>query len=160
MNEKMLLKFNSTRIAFLKLYLAGFVWIMAWIVVYFGIAGISIPATLTPYLFILPIIGLLHILWAEISIRVNRFYISDQRIAEKKGILSIEETYLQTDRVANYTIKQNFIERLLDIGTIEIESVDGDDEPEIVMKCVGGIDKIRNLLDSLISATKYGTHAK
>lgn len=160
MDEKILLEFNSTRIAFLKWYLAGFVWILVWIIARFGIAGISVPATITPYLFFLPLIGLLHVLWAEINIHINRFYISDQRITEKKGILSIEETYLQTDRVANYTIKQNFVERLLDIGTIEIESVDGDDEVEILMKGVGEISKIKALLDSRISATKYGRRAK
>ena len=160
MDEKMLLEFNSTRMAFLKWYFAGFIWIMAWIIARFGIAGISVPAIITPYLFLLPIIGLLHIVWAEISIRVNRFYISDQKITEKKGIFSINETYLQTDRIANYTVKQNVIEKLLDIGTIEIESVDGDDAPEILMSCVGEIGKIKALLDNQISATKYGGRAK
>jgi len=53
----MLLEFNSTRLAFLKWYLAGFAWIMAWAITYFSIAGISVPAAIRPYLFFLPIIG-------------------------------------------------------------------------------------------------------
>ncbi len=156
MDEKILLEFNSTRLAFLKWYLAGFIWILAWSIAYFGISGISFPESLKSYSFFIPIIGLLHILWAEINIRVNRFYISDRRIVEKKGILSIRETYLQSDRIANYTVKQGIIDRLFDIGTIEIESVDGDDESEIVMKNVGDISAIKALLDKQISSSQYG----
>ena len=160
MDEKILLKFNSTRIAFLKWYLAGFIWIIAWIVTYFSFAGISVPEIIAPYLFLLPLIGLLHIVWAEINIRINRFYISDQRVVEKKGLLSIRETYLQNDRIANYTVKQDLMDRLFNIGTVEIESIDGDDESEIVMNNVGDIGAIKALLDKQISSSRYGARQK
>lgn len=149
----MLLEFNSARLKFLKWYVGGIVLIAIWTVLFFGIGGIAVPAILTGYLYALPLIAIILLAITEIRVRSKKYVLTDSRVIERNGILSKEETFLAADRIANYTVKQNFLDRIFGIGSVEVESVDGDDAPEITMESVDNIEKIKEILDQQVSGT-------
>jgi len=157
--EQVLLEFNSARIKFFKWYFAAAVLALVCLVVFFN-PGIPIPKLLNSYHYIPSLVAIVLIIIAEIRVRSKKYILTDSRVIERNGILSKEETFLASDRIANYTVKQNFVERLLGIGNIEIESVDGDDAAEITMEEVAGIGKIKAILDQQVAGTRHGAHRK
>ena len=72
------------------------------------------------------------------------------RIVEKSGIINIEEDSIYWEKVSNYEVSQNLFDRILKVGTIKLWSVGGENEPEVVIKKVSQVKKIRFLLDKLI----------
>jgi len=154
MPEEILMKFLPTRLTFFRWYFAGVVLFALWFLLFFDFLKIAISKD---YLFLMPLLGLFLIIISEIRIRVNKFYITNNRIIEKKGLLSMMESSVGFDRIANYRIHQNFLEKILNIGTIEIESVGGSEAPEIVMKGVRNMKNIKMLLDKLIIEWKNRT---
>lgn len=160
MVEQILLEFNSARIKFFKWYFAAIVLIIAWAVIFFGFSGIAVPKMLNGYLYIFPMAAIFLLIVTEIRVRSKKYIMTDSRLIERNGILSKEETFLASDRIANYTVKQNFAERIFGIGNIEIESVDGDDAPEITMEEVADIGTIKAILDRQVSTTRSGARGK
>lgn len=154
MPEKILMKFNPTRLAFFKWYLVSFILFVVWFLLFFGFIKIGFLEMNKNYLLALPLIGIILIIISEIRVKINRFFISNYRIIEKKGLISLKESSIMFDRISNYRINQNPIDKISNTGTIEIESAGGSEAPEIVMKRVGNIKKIKILLDNCIMEQK------
>jgi len=151
MAEQTYLIFNPTRIAFLRLYL------IATFLISFGIAlfffSSSIPLISDYIIYILLVffaVGLIVLGIAEILRKRDKYAITSNRIVEKSGIINIEEDSIYWEKVSNYEVSQNLFDRILKVGTIKLWSVGGENEPEVVIKKVSQIKKIRFLLDKLI----------
>ncbi len=150
MPEEILMKFVSTRLAFFRLYLVSFILLVVWFSLFFDFIELNFTNPFKTYLLFLPLIGIILITVSEIRIREDRYFISNYRIVERKGLISTKETSLRFDRIANYSIRQNFLDKILNTGTIEIESVSGTEGPEIVFREVSNVKNIKMLLDKMI----------
>lgn len=150
--EKVLMKFRPTRWAYFKWYLASFMLFIAWILL--SIDSMGLGNLFAGYLFLLPALAVFLIVITEIMRFYHRYSISDYRIVERNGLLSITETSLNFEKLANYTLKQNLIDRILNMGTVEIESIGGDEQCEITLKEVGNIKRIKRLVEELTLKNK------
>ena len=147
MPEKVLMKFRPSRLVFLKSYLLSFLFLG------FGAVSIArnIPLpSLVQYISlanVLILLGVLIIIITEIRGIFYRYVVTDQRIVEYHGILSKSEVSVPLRRIAHYSIKQNFVERVVGIGNIVIESTGGSERPEILIKAAPRVKRLKQILD-------------
>jgi len=153
MPEQTMARLNPTRILFLRYYLLTIIFIVLGIVLFLELLP-TVEFIPKYYYLSLPIIGLIPAILAEIRIREDTYIITDQKITERVGFLSIEENSVTWDRLSNYTLKQSFLDRILGVGTIELWSIGEEERPEISIKKVSYIKKIIELLDKLIKTRK------
>lgn len=151
MPEQTLMNFYPSRIAFLKYYFLGVLFIILGIVLFSGI--IEFLKFLEPYrmnfLYLIPL-GIILIFAAEAMRLSDKFTITDFRIIERYGIISRNEEAVPLEKVANYSITQTGLERLFNIGDIIIQSSGGSEEPEITMNKAPKIREVKELLDKII----------
>lgn len=67
----------------------------------------------------------LMILYIKLSIQANRYTITARLIERETGILVKKVDALDLGRVKHVDMKQSFLERMLNVGTIEVFSGDG-----------------------------------
>jgi len=159
MQEQTYLLFHPTRLAFMKWYLLAFIIIGIGIFITLNAFEIVKIITITKdysfYTVFIPFLGIIFILIPELLRNEKTYFITSNRIKEKRGIINIKENSIEWENVAHFTFSQNFIERLIDIGTINLYSLGTKEEKaEIVVKRVPNSKKIKFLLEKLIS--KYG----
>ena len=146
MDEQTYMIFRPTRLAFAKWYAVGF------LMIFLGaIAFLFIPDSLKLYsLLFLLATGAVSILIAEVMRRTELYAITSNRIVEKSGIVSTDEDSIYWEKMSNYSMKQNFLEKLFNIGTVELWAIGGEDAPEIILKKVPNVKKVVAVLDKLI----------
>lgn len=154
MPEEIIMKFNPTRWAFFKCYFFAFVLIILAIILFFNLLPIKIPADYKYYPLSLVPTGILLIIIAEVRIKLDNYLITQYRIIEKRGLLSTSEVSMTIDRIANYTTHQSFLDKIINVGTIEIEGVGGDEAQEIVIKRAANVKNIKELIEKLIEISK------
>ncbi len=152
MAEQTYLIFHPTRWAYFYWYFFAILIMVIGILSFFDIVPISfLIGKYNTYFLISSIFGgVILILIAEILRKNDKYAITNFRIIEKKGIINIEEDSIYWEKVSNYSLKQNFFDRIIKVGTIKLWSIGGEDEPEVVIKRAPHIKKIRFLLDKLI----------
>ncbi len=160
MAEAIILKVSPTRLAFIKFYVLAILLLLVWIVLYFQILPkqvVSAYATAlkqySTYFLALPMFGAALVLFAEIKRGVRHYYLTNERLMEKRGIFSLSETSIRLERIANYSVRQSFLGRFFNVGTIIIESVGGSEAPEIVMRGISNVSAVKKQLDTLIHRT-------
>jgi hypothetical protein len=146
MSEQTYMIFRPTRLAFIKWYALGLFMIILGI-----IAFLYIPEGLNLYslLLFLPL-GAVFALVAEILRRTELYAITSNRIVEKSGIVNTNEDSIYWDKMSNYSMKQGFFERMLNIGTVELWAIGGEEAPEIILRKVPNVKKVVAVLDKLI----------
>jgi uncharacterized membrane protein YdbT with pleckstrin-like domain len=157
MAELMYLKFHPTRLAYAQWYLLAFIIIGLGIFVILAAYDLlpiilSIPKDYAVYTFSIPVMGALFIIIADLLRRDDTYTVTSYRVIEKRGIFNISEDSVNWDKVSNYTLTQNIVDRLFNIGTIRLFSVGGAEvmEAEVTIKKAPNIHKIKALLDKLI----------
>jgi uncharacterized membrane protein YdbT with pleckstrin-like domain len=157
MEEKIILKFHPTRLSYIKLYFLGLLFILLSLFGYFGyfgFFGLTIPNI---YFLLGVFLGIILILIAEVSRLFSTYTITDQRIIERYGILSKHEDSVTWDKISTLSLQQTFLERLINIGDIELWSIGGTEEPEITLMNVPNIKRVTMLIDSLIKKKTSST---
>ncbi len=156
MPEKVVLVFHPSRLTYLKWYFFASLLMIFEILILLNF--VIIPEMYKFYFLIfLPIIALLVISILEIKRKTDIYTITDYRIVGKTGIFSISETTIPWNRISDYSIFQSFSDRLFKIGTLKIEGVSGDEKPEIIIKKVPNLKKIKDIIETLIQRSrKYG----
>jgi uncharacterized membrane protein YdbT with pleckstrin-like domain len=156
-SEQVYLKFHPTRLAYAKWYLLAFIVAGMGIVIAlsaFKLGPFSIPIgeQASVYTLIIPLIGMAIVIVPTLLRRDDTYTITNFRIIEKKGILNIKEDSVNWEKVSNYTLEQNVLDRILKIGNINLYSVGGadDKDAEVTIKKAPNIHKIKELLDKLI----------
>ena len=149
MAEQTYMIFHPTRLAFLKWYALSVLIIAASIAFFILSADIEfLPADYRLYAtVILGIAGFSVIVMVEIKRHDDDYAITDERIVERTGLVSIKQDSIYWEKVSNFSIKQNLFDRLFGIGTVEIWSISGDDEPQIVIKRASNFKKIVSILN-------------
>ena len=155
MREKAYFGFHPSRLAFWKWYLVALILIIIGsilILSIFNIIPFSIPfiKNYAIYISIIPFIGIVFIIIAEMLRRCDTYIITSHRIIEKSGIINIKEDSINWEKISNYSLTQNAFDRIFGIGSIHLWSMGGEIEPEVTIKKTAQILKIRNLLDKLI----------
>ncbi|MFH0929559.1 MAG: PH domain-containing protein [Candidatus Aenigmatarchaeota archaeon] len=157
MAEKTYLVFHPTRLAFIKLYILFLIFIVtgaALLLSMFGLLPFDVPLPEEYSLYaaaVSIVIGIVLLIVAEIKHRIDTYIMTNYRIIERRGIVSIKEDSVEWNNIANYTFTQSFLEKLLNIGTIRLYSSGGvEHEAEVLIKKTPHIKKIRFLLDKLI----------
>ncbi|MFH1229623.1 MAG: PH domain-containing protein [Candidatus Aenigmatarchaeota archaeon] len=157
MVEKTYVRFHPTRLAYIQWYLLAFIFIGLGIFVILAAYDmlpiiLSIPNEYAIYSFFIPVLGTFFIIIADLLRRDDTYTVTNYRIIEKRGIFNIKEDSVNWDKVSNYTLTQNIIDRLFSIGTIRLYSVGGADaiDAEVTIKKAPNIHKIKALLDKLI----------
>jgi uncharacterized membrane protein YdbT with pleckstrin-like domain len=155
MREKAYFGFHPSRLAFWKWYLVALILIitgLVFILSVFNIIPFSIPfiKDYAIYISIIPFVGIVFIIIAEMLRRCDTYIITSHRIIEKSGIINIKEDSINWEKISNYSLTQNAVDRIFGIGSIHLWSMGGEIEPEVTIKKTAQILKIRNLLDKLI----------
>jgi uncharacterized membrane protein YdbT with pleckstrin-like domain len=103
------------------------------------------------YLLALPVLGIVLFLIAELKqFTSEKYIITNLRIIEKKGLLSISENYTTWKKVSSSTVRQSILERLFNVGCIDIWTIGGEDKPEITIEKAGNVWRLKKLVDELI----------
>lgn len=146
--EKVLLVLRKSRKAFLIEYACGFIILLLLLATY--IKGLRFPSFITDLILIL---GIVSIGFAEISRIFLRYIISSQKISIIRGLIK------QTKKNINYhplafvpdiSLKQNRIQRILNYGTVSVES--GTSSFEI--NEIDSPQRVMELLETLIEKTR------
>jgi|WetSurMetagenome_2_1015567.scaffolds.fasta_scaffold809017_1 uncharacterized membrane protein YdbT with pleckstrin-like domain len=156
MVEQTYARFHPTRLAYIKWYLLSFIVIglgIFVILIAFDLLPIKlpIPSSYAIYTIAIPFAGALFIIIADLLRRDDTYTITNYRMLEKKGIFNIKEDSVNWDKVSNYTLTQSAIDRIFNIGTLNLYSIGGADaKAEVTIKKAPNIHKIKALLDKLI----------
>ncbi|MBI4017701.1 MAG: PH domain-containing protein [Candidatus Aenigmarchaeota archaeon] len=155
MPENVLMKMNPTRLAFIKSYIGAAVLIAIWFVLYTGsIKILKLPDLYRSYTFAALILAAALTAIAEIRTRLETYVLTDYRITERTGLLSVHESSVSWDRIADVQMHQSFIERLVGVGTIDIQSAGGDEVPEITLKRIRNVRGVKDLVDQRMLESK------
>ncbi|NIO44611.1 MAG: PH domain-containing protein [Candidatus Aenigmarchaeota archaeon] len=155
MAENTYLIFHPARLAYLLWYIIGIIVIVVGVLLFFDIIPIStlIEDYNTYFLIFFTAFGIILIGIAEILRKNDKYAITNFRIIEKRGIFNIKENSIYWEKVANYSLTQNLLDRIFRVGTIKLWSMGGGGEgvnPEVIVRRAPHIKKIRFLLDKLI----------
>lgn len=128
---------------YLHYYLLSLLIILVWFYFYFyeSINNLIVNSLL--------ILGLLSFL---IIFLVNKSYIivaTNERIIHKKGVLDVEITNVDIDKIQNVKINQGLIQRVFDYGKISLDT-SGSSGFEAVLEGVPNLTKWRVLIKSIM----------
>ena len=155
--EKAYFGFHPSRFVYWKWYLLSIIVILAGSIPLLSLFDI-IPIDITLiadydlYIFsVIPLIGLIPLVIAEITRRSDLYVLTNDRIIEKTGLFNIRENSVEWRNVVNYTFTQSFMEKLFNLGTIRLYSSGGvEHQAELVVKKTYHIKRIKLFLDKLI----------
>lgn len=99
-------------------------------------------------------IGILILLYWYILTRATQLTVTDHDITYERGILSKDRTSVALRQVRSVRVAQGFINRIFDVGTIEISSTG--DEPEFTVKDLPDPHEIRDAIASAQRAETRG----
>jgi uncharacterized membrane protein YdbT with pleckstrin-like domain len=72
------------------------------------------------------LIGLLVFILGEVSRRAETFYILESGVAREYKMLSTSRKFLEYDKIQNIEINQSFLENMLGIGNVHMDTSGGD----------------------------------
>ena len=107
---------------FLPFYLAGLVFM---IVSFFFLS----------YFWILFMIGFFVLVLGEVARRAETFYIFESGVAREYRLLSTSRDFSSYDKIQNIEVEQSFIDNILGIGSIYIDTA-GSDKTEVIFQGV------------------------
>ena len=146
MPETVLFRMHPTRLAYIRSYLGSMVLVLSWYVLFANVFSLPIQPYRN-YTFALLILGVLLAVVTEVRVKTETYTITDYRITERRGILSIRESSVHWDRIADVSLEQSVIERPFGIGTITIESTGGNEAPEITLRYIRRVAETKNTID-------------
>ncbi len=147
--ENMLAHFHPSRLAFFKLYVSA----IALIVITLLLQTELMPTIVQQYrLYTLVLIApaVILLLLAELRRMTDTYTITNLTVVERIGILRINESFVNVDKISSTTIKQSLLDRLFDIGSIEMWSTGGSDEPEISIEKIANVRRTKQIIDQLV----------
>jgi len=151
MPEQVFIVFHPTRLAYFRFYFIGFILILISISIFFRFIQIEFLRNYEIYFLALVPLGVLICFIAEIMRRIDTYTVTNYRIIEKRGIINIKEDSINWEKISNFSLTQNAVDRLFNIGTIRLYSMGGvEKEAEVTIKRAPHVHKIKDLLEKLI----------
>ena len=157
-DEKTYLVLHPSRWKYARWYLPAVLFIPSGIFIVVSGASFDISRLLELtgfgiYGFIIMIAGLCLLAVGSIS-RISRtYYITSHRIIERTGIMNTDENSVNWDRIANYSVIQSATDKMLNIGTIDFDSMTGggDEDDEVTLVKVANLSKLKVMLEELVT---------
>ena len=155
MPEKVLIRFHPSRFGFWKWYLISIILIVIEILFLLNPGSLDFLIGYEFYFYIiLTAIAIVPIIVSEIRKIIRVYTITNYRLIEKTGLFTVSEVSVPWDKISNYTVTQNMLDRLFRIGSIYVEGIGGDQAVEIGIKKVSNVIKIKGLIEALIQRSK------
>lgn len=155
MPEKVLMRFHPSRFGFWKWYLISIIIIIIEIIFLLNVVSLDFLKGFEFYFYIiLTIIAIVPIIISEVRRMIKVYTITGYRLIEKRGLFITSETSIPWDKISDYTVTQNLLDKLFRIGSIYVEGIGGDQAIEIAIKKVSNIIKIKGLIEALIQRSK------
>jgi uncharacterized membrane protein YdbT with pleckstrin-like domain len=77
----------------------------------------------------------------------TRYAITDRRLRIQRGILSRHVEEARVERVQNYSTRQSFIERILQVGTIDFDTASSQQGDLFQFRGIANPDEVAQLVD-------------
>lgn len=148
--EEPIHKLRPSRIAFLKNYLLSAILVI--FIIYLFL--VSFPLTQTGLMASATLV-LIFLILPEIEILRNTYAITASQVIVEEGIISRKRRSVFFDNVADVSVHQNFLQRILRYGSVVVGSSSGREHMELRLK---GVQKPKDLAHSIERLIKeYGT---
>jgi uncharacterized membrane protein YdbT with pleckstrin-like domain len=99
-------------------------------------------------------LGILILLYWYILTRATQLTVTDHDITYERGILSKDRTSVALRQVRSVRVAQGFVNRIFDVGTIEVSSTG--DKPEFTVKDMPDPHEIRDAIRAAQRAEARG----
>jgi uncharacterized membrane protein YdbT with pleckstrin-like domain len=149
--EQVLARLHPSRFAFAGMYIAAIFLVV--VVVVFQISILPLPTVAqayVPYTLLLLLPAVLLFLAAELRRTFDTYTITNMSVTERIGILRIDESDVSIDKISSSSMSQSALERMLDIGSIDLWSTGGSDEPEITITKIPNVHSTKEIVERLI----------
>ncbi len=83
-----------------------------------------------------------YLIWTEIYYRSFVYYIGEDELEIKHGVIRINTMVVPYEKIQNINTKMSWIERLLGLSTVIIETAGGYEQPEIVLPGIRNPDEV------------------
>lgn len=128
------------------------------------VLGAALPLDSQGWLVLLSALGLLWIALALLLLyrRLNvRYVLTNRRLLHDKGILSRHSRRIEVIDIDDVGFRQTLVNRLMGVGTIEIESSDRSD-PKIRLPGIDRVEQVASLIDDARRAERVrrGLHVE
>jgi len=127
--EPIIKKFHPHPFNFIGFYFSGIILI----VVSFFVHALLLP------------VGLLSFALAELVRRAETFYILESGVSREYKLLTTSRKFAEYDKIQNLEVTQSFIENLLGIGTVHMDTA-GMDKMEVSFHGVEDPYRIENII--------------
>ena len=100
------------------------------------------------------ILSLVLVIIAEILTRANDLIIEENNITSEVGVLSKKIIRIHYFDISDVTIYQSFIQRILGIGDMHINSSGGSGQKEIVIKKIQDVNLVHDIITKRVHGHK------
>jgi uncharacterized membrane protein YdbT with pleckstrin-like domain len=149
--EKIIKRFGQSRFVNIKFYIAGIVLLIFPVIYYLYFTKVKLPIPEIYVVAIPPIIGCILILMAEIKKMLGSYYITNYRVVSIKGSFKKTMDSCTYDKIVNVKVMQTFLQRLLNMGTIDITTFQ---RTEILLESIANPNEIEKLIYKQMEAQK------
>ena len=102
------------------------------------------------FVLLVALLILLSIVLGAFEWRQAYYWITNQRVVVKRGIIGYNMTFVPFKRISDLIVKRDFLEMLLGISTLKIQSLAGQIGAEEVLSGLKDAEEIRSLILKLI----------
>jgi uncharacterized membrane protein YdbT with pleckstrin-like domain len=149
--EQIIKRFSNSRLIYFKIYLIALVFFS--IPVLYLYFELNLPAW-ELYIITIPVsVGIILIIINEIRVKLGTYYITNYRIASVRGLFRKTINSCNYDKIVNVKVDQKFIQRIFNIGTLDITTFQ---RTEILFDSVGNPGKIERMIYSQMEKQKSG----
>jgi membrane protein YdbS with pleckstrin-like domain len=137
---------------------------VVWLVASFTFVKLNIPffgfdPSLSPVVIfaVLLLISLPYFAWIELEYKAFRYGLGKTEMRIRKGVIKTETYVIPYEKIQNINIERSFVERLLGIATLRIETAGSNvGESDIFLP---GIGNYRELVELILGKVEQAKHA-
>gem|GEM_PF-5574076 len=116
----------------------------------------SLPQPLLPvfFFFIIGVFLIPYLIWVEIHYRHYVFAFMPSEFVVKKGFLRVESIAVPYENIQNVNVSQSFVERILALATIKIETAGGSTHANVKLEGVSHYEEFVDFLLEKVEESK------
>jgi len=103
------------------------------------------------------VIVLISIIAQALSLYSKEFIVTEDKVVFRSGVLAVKNTTIPIVEIVIIETEQNFLQRLLNVGTVSIVS---DAERPYKIKGVKGADRLTRRIMKQVATAKYETESR
>ena len=155
--ENELITVHPSRFGHIKWYILSMFFIGVWIIVWFDMLGMNFLLTAIDkymlYSFVSLGGGILILIYTELLTLKEKYVFTNYRVIHSQGLFGTHESTIEYEMISHYTLRQTSLEKLLNIGTVEINIIGRGIDSKFYLKKIPKINKVKKILKERIFAT-------